>query len=152
MSAHEPAIGSALTALDRLEPVYAPPVRTAASSAEEERRRRRMISNRESARRSRLRKQRQLEGLRLEANRLGSQNRGLADRLGALSYYAALFRRENARLRDESAALRQRLGDIRRAALWWRLVRMPQMPSADSADVGGRYVAGNDPILASLMV
>ncbi|WOK98474.1 hypothetical protein Cni_G07186 [Canna indica] len=120
MSELDPVLHFAFPALEVFELEFAPwdqppPARANGLSTthEEERRRRRKISNRESARRSRMRRQRHLEGLRREADRLGAQTRGLADRLGALRYYTALFRRDNARLRSESTVLNRRLFEIR---------------------------------------
>ncbi|XP_026662979.2 basic leucine zipper 8-like [Phoenix dactylifera] len=84
----------------------------AALSLAEERRRRRKISNRESARRSRMRKQRHLEELRSLGAQLRSENRSLADRLVATVDRCLIFRHENNRLLAESAALRRRLSDL----------------------------------------
>ncbi|RWW50046.1 hypothetical protein BHE74_00043742 [Ensete ventricosum] len=85
-----------------------------AVSPEERRRLRRMISNRESARRSRARKQRHLEELRGQAGRLRFQNHELADRLGGLARRCLLLRQDNDRLRAEASALCRRLADLRR--------------------------------------
>lgn len=116
---------------------------------DEERRLRRMISNRESARRSRMRRRRHLEGLRCDAERLTAQNRGFSDRLEAMSCYSTLLCRDNARLRSESAALRRRLAEasqiynyLRRGRLTW-IAHPPPAPLSSMA-------AGNDPMLASL--
>lgn len=79
----------------------------------DERKRRRMLSNRESARRSRMRKQKHLENLRNQANRLKLGNREQTNRLRLIVYQTQLFRRENECLRTEAAVLRQRLWDIR---------------------------------------
>ncbi|KAL6012907.1 hypothetical protein ACLOJK_003396 [Asimina triloba] len=84
------------------------------SAAVDERKQRRMISNRESARRSRMRKQRHLEDLRSEVSRLRSANRDTSSRLAAVVHHCDLVRHENDRLRAEYAVLRQRLSDIRR--------------------------------------
>ncbi|KAK1299973.1 hypothetical protein QJS10_CPB13g00082 [Acorus calamus] len=84
-----------------------------ASAVANERRRRRMISNRESARRSRMRKQKHLEDLRSQVNRIRSENREIANRVGLLSHHTQLIRHENGRLRSESAGLRRRLAEIR---------------------------------------
>lgn len=83
------------------------------SNRNEERKRRRMMSNRESARRSRMRKQKHLENLRNQANRLKLGNREQSNRLRLIVYQTQLFRRENDCLRTEAAVLRQRLWDIR---------------------------------------
>ncbi|XP_074563688.1 basic leucine zipper 4-like [Curcuma longa] len=89
-------------------------------SADERRRLRRKISNRESARRCRVRKQRRLEELRSESARLSSLNQDLARRVVAASHRCQLFRNENLRLRAESAALGRRLSELRRFILLLR--------------------------------
>lgn len=118
---------------------YRPP------SLDEERRRRRMISNRESARRSRMRKQRYLEELRAEVNRLRSENRALENRFGALVHCCLLFRRDNDRLQSESAALNRRLSRLRR-------ILLHRMSSPASAAVCGGFAPGTDQTVSSLIV
>nr|GME12851.1 basic leucine zipper 43-like [Ipomoea batatas] len=81
--------------------------------AVDERKRRRMISNRESARRSRMRKQKHLENLRNQVNRLRLGNRELLNRFRFVSHHCHLVQSDNERLRAESSLLRQRLWDIR---------------------------------------
>ncbi|XP_024993714.1 basic leucine zipper 4-like [Cynara cardunculus var. scolymus] len=83
----------------------------------DERKRRRMISNRESARRSRMRKQKHLENLRNQVNRHKTGNRELMNHLRFVSHHGQLVRQENERLRSESVMLRQKLGDIRQVLL-----------------------------------
>ncbi|XP_058081318.1 basic leucine zipper 4-like [Magnolia sinica] len=90
-------------------------------SPADERKRRRMISNRESARRSRMRKQRHLEDLRNQVNRLRAENREASNRLGLVLHHYHAFRRENDRLLAESAGLRQRLLDIHRILVFRQL-------------------------------
>ncbi|KAJ8638256.1 hypothetical protein MRB53_012523 [Persea americana] len=87
---------------------------TRAESAMAERKLRRMLSNRESARRSRMRKQRQLEQLRNEATQLQIQNREMTNRLGLVLYQCHLYWTDNARIRSETVRLRQRLSDLQR--------------------------------------
>lgn len=70
---------------------------------------RRMISNRESARRSRMRKQRHLENLRSEVNRLRFENRELVNQLRGLQHGCEVLGQENNRLRVETVAIRQKL-------------------------------------------
>ena len=115
-----------------------------ASAADEaaERRLRRKISNRESARRSRARKQRHLEELRARAGRLQAGNRELAARLRGVQARAALVRLSNARLRAEAGALGRRLAAARRA------VELRQIYAAASAGTGGLELQA----LASLIV
>ncbi|KAK9270551.1 hypothetical protein L1049_026132 [Liquidambar formosana] len=78
----------------------------------DERKRRRMLSNRESARRSRWRKKRHLENLNDQLNRMKLENREYKNRLGLAMHQFQLVQRENDRLRFESAALRARLSDL----------------------------------------
>ncbi|XP_027179696.1 basic leucine zipper 25-like [Coffea eugenioides] len=102
-----------------------PPV----DSAADERKRRRMLSNRESAKRSRMRKQKHLENLRNQVSRLRIGNRELVNRLRVVTHHCQLVRTDNDRLRSESVILRQRLWDIRQVLL----VRQLQQQLATSA-------------------
>lgn len=81
-------------------------------SVMEERKRRRMISNRESARRSRMRKQRHLDNLRNQVNRFRMENRELNNRLQFLLHHSNRLRTENEWLRSERTLLRQKLATI----------------------------------------
>ncbi|WOL08964.1 ocs element-binding factor 1-like [Canna indica] len=119
----------------------AEPAPSAAGSAEqlspdEQRRLRRKISNRESARRCRLRKQRHLEELRAESARLRSLNRDLESRAGALSYRCLLVRRANHRLRSESASLSRRLAELRREILFRQVLMTAAAPAPAGAHAG----------------
>ncbi|CAN4079810.1 unnamed protein product [Withania somnifera] len=88
--------------------------RTTSSNRDiDERKRRRMVSNRESARRSRMRKQKHLENLRNQANRLKVGNRELMNRLRLVTHQYQHVQCDNERLRTESAIFRQRLEAIR---------------------------------------
>ncbi|KAK4260213.1 hypothetical protein QN277_003359 [Acacia crassicarpa] len=82
------------------------------SSILDERRRRRMLSNRESARRSRMRKQKHLENLRFQVNRFKIQNRELSNRLQFLLHHYNRVSTENQWLRSEQIQLRQKLHNI----------------------------------------
>ncbi|XP_020554563.1 ocs element-binding factor 1-like [Sesamum indicum] len=95
----------------------------------DERKRRRMISNRESARRSRMRKQRHLENLRNQANRFKVGNREVMNRLRLVVHQTQLIQAENERLRSEAVVLRQRLWDIRQVLLV-RQLQQHMNPSA----------------------
>ncbi|KAK1440667.1 hypothetical protein QVD17_06496 [Tagetes erecta] len=87
----------------------------------DERKLRRMISNRESARRSRMRKQKHLENLRNHVNRHKSVNRELMNRLRFIIRHEQVLRQENERLRTESVMLRQKLWDLHQVMLVWQL-------------------------------
>ncbi|KAI3423161.1 BZIP domain-containing protein [Psidium guajava] len=83
-----------------------------ASPVVDERKRRRMVSNRESARRSRMRKQKHLENLRSQVNRLRVENRDLTNRLRLLLCYVHHLQIDNDQMRSEHVKLRQKLSDI----------------------------------------
>ncbi|EEF28805.1 basic leucine zipper 4 [Ricinus communis] len=97
-----------------------PNQRTVASVIDE-RKRRRMISNRESARRSRMRKQKHLENLRNQVNRLRVENREMTNRLRFVLYHWQSVRRENDQLRSEHSMLRQKLSNIRQILMFRQL-------------------------------
>ncbi|CAN0913245.1 Basic leucine zipper 43 [Linum grandiflorum] len=78
----------------------------------DERKQRRMISNRESARRSRMRKQKHLDELWSQVVRLRNDNHSLLDRLNRLSESHNRVVEENARLKEEASGLRQMLTDL----------------------------------------
>ncbi|EXB44939.1 Ocs element-binding factor 1 [Morus notabilis] len=79
----------------------------------DERRQRRMISNRESARRSRMRKQKHLDELWSQVVRLRSENHSLIDKLNHVSECHDRVLEENARLKEEASNLRQMLTDLK---------------------------------------
>ncbi|OWM80619.1 basic leucine zipper 4 [Punica granatum] len=81
-------------------------------SMDDERKRRRMISNRESARRSRWRKKRHLEDLTEQLNRFTVENRQLKNQLSHVINRCHVVRTENERLRSECIALLARLSDL----------------------------------------
>ncbi|XVF61397.1 hypothetical protein PTKIN_Ptkin08bG0126200 [Pterospermum kingtungense] len=87
----------------------------------DERKRKRMISNRESARRSRMRKQKHLENLRSQVNRLKIENRELTNRLRLVLSHCHGVRTDNDRLQAEHSMLRQKLWDIRQILLFKQL-------------------------------
>ncbi|KAF8733913.1 hypothetical protein HU200_014770 [Digitaria exilis] len=93
----------------------------AAADFSDERRLRRRISNRESARRSRARKQRRLDELRGSVAAMEHRRRELAAHAQAARGRLALARLANAGLRAEAAALSRRLAAARRALELGRL-------------------------------
>ncbi|KAA8529259.1 hypothetical protein F0562_033942 [Nyssa sinensis] len=78
----------------------------------DERKQRRMISNRESARRSRMRKQKHLDELWSQVVRLRTENHTLLDKLNHVSECHDRVLQENARLKGETSDLRQMLSDL----------------------------------------
>lgn len=78
----------------------------------DERKQRRMISNRESARRSRMRKQKHLDELWSQVVRLRSENHNLMDRLNHVTESHDRILQENARLKEESSDLHQMLTNL----------------------------------------
>nr|XP_043639670.1 basic leucine zipper 43-like [Erigeron canadensis] len=80
-----------------------------------ERKRRRMISNRESARRSRTRKQRQLDELLSQLAHLKTDNQSLMEQLNHVLKTHEQAVEENARLKEETTDIRRKLGEIQLA-------------------------------------
>ncbi|XP_028764949.1 basic leucine zipper 43-like [Neltuma alba] len=78
-----------------------------------ERKHRRMISNRESARRSRMRKQKHLDELWSQVVWLRNENHQLIDKLNHVSESHDRVVQENAQLKEEASELRQMLKDMR---------------------------------------
>ncbi|GMJ09593.1 hypothetical protein HRI_004628500 [Hibiscus trionum] len=77
----------------------------------DERKQRRMISNRESARRSRMRKQKHLDELCSQVIKLRNENQSLTDKLNHVSECHEEVVRENARLKEEASELRRMATD-----------------------------------------
>lgn len=99
----------------------------------DERKRRRMISNRESARRSRMRKQKHLENLRNQLNRLRMENRELSNRLRFALHHCQRVRTDNDLLRSEHTILRRRLSEIRQILLYRQLQQVTSAWPCNSA-------------------
>ncbi|XP_039029691.1 basic leucine zipper 43-like [Hibiscus syriacus] len=78
-----------------------------------ERKQRRMISNRESARRSRMRKQRHLDELWAHVVWLRNENHQLLDKLNHVSETHEKALQENSQLKEEASELRQMVSDMR---------------------------------------
>lgn len=91
----------------------------------DERKRRRMISNRESARRSRMRKQRHLENLRNQLNKCRIENRELNNRLQFILNHCNRIRTENEWLRSERTLLRQKMSNYTQILVFQQLQPFP---------------------------
>ncbi|KAE9605629.1 hypothetical protein Lal_00025251 [Lupinus albus] len=78
----------------------------------DERKQRRMISNRESARRSRMRKQKHLDELWSQVVRLRTENHKLVDKLNNVSESHDKVLQENVLLKEQASDLRQMLSDM----------------------------------------
>ncbi|KAJ7974236.1 basic leucine zipper 43-like [Quillaja saponaria] len=77
-----------------------------------ERKQRRMISNRESARRSRMRKQKHLDELWSQVVWLRNENHQLIDKLNHVSESHDTLAQENLQLKEETSELRQMLSNM----------------------------------------
>ncbi|KAF5748894.1 basic leucine zipper 43-like [Tripterygium wilfordii] len=77
-----------------------------------ERKQRRMISNRESARRSRMRKQKHLDELWSQVVWLRNENHQLIDKLNHVSESHDKALQENSQLKEEATELRQMISDM----------------------------------------
>lgn len=80
----------------------------------DEKKRRRTISNRESAKRSRLKKKKRFEELTEEVNRLNLRNEELKNRLANVVSCGNFISSENNRLKTESVCLEIRLLELYR--------------------------------------
>ncbi|XP_027095835.1 basic leucine zipper 43-like [Coffea arabica] len=94
----------------------------------DERKQRRMISNRESARRSRMRKQRHLDELWSQVLRLRTENHNLIDKLNHVSESHDRVVQENARLKEEASDLRQMLTDFQLGSPYNTLSDLEELP------------------------
>uniref|UniRef100_A0A803L7J5 BZIP domain-containing protein n=2 Tax=Chenopodium quinoa TaxID=63459 RepID=A0A803L7J5_CHEQI len=94
----------------------------------DERRQRRMISNRESARRSRMRKQRHLDELWSQVIRLRHENSNLIDKLNHVSESHDKILQENVRLKEEASDLRQIISSMQLATTYNGLRDLEDVP------------------------
>ncbi|KAK7318791.1 hypothetical protein RJT34_03498 [Clitoria ternatea] len=78
----------------------------------EQRKRKRMLSNRESARRSRMRKQQHLEGLSAQVDQLKKENNQISTNIGMTTQLYLKVEAENEILRVQMAELRNRLQSL----------------------------------------
>lgn len=96
-----------------------------------ERKQRRMISNRESARRSRMRKQKQLDELWSQVVWLRNENHQLMDKLNHASESHDRVLLENAQLKEEASELRQMLTHMQLNSPCPSLTELDDEPSND---------------------
>lgn len=78
----------------------------------DERKRRRMISNRESARRSRMRKQKHLDELWSLVVRLRTENHNLMEKLNQITESQQQVLQENVKLKEEASDFRRMITDL----------------------------------------
>ncbi|MCD7464320.1 hypothetical protein HAX54_052508, partial [Datura stramonium] len=100
----------------------------------DERKQRRMISNRESARRSRMRKQRHLDELWSQVLRLRTENHNLINKLNQVSESHEKVFQENMQLKEEASGLRRLLTDIQLASPFDAFSDLNEVPHSTSAD------------------
>ena len=99
----------------------------------EQRRAKRMLSNRESARRSRMRKQRHLDDLTAQAAHLRRENAHVATALGLTTQGLLAVDAENAVLRTQAAELAARLASLNDILAYMNTnAPRPALPVADS--------------------
>ncbi|XP_022149535.1 basic leucine zipper 43-like [Momordica charantia] len=91
---------------------------------DDERRQRRMLSNRESAKRSRIRKQKQFESLRNQVNQLRIKKVEISNRLRFALFHCHRVLTENDRLQSEHVVLRRKLLVIRHNLLFRQLQQL----------------------------
>ncbi|KAK6921845.1 Basic-leucine zipper domain [Dillenia turbinata] len=94
----------------------------------DERKQRRMISNRESARRSRMRKQRHLDELWSQLLRLRTENHNLIDKLNHMSERQDSVLEENSRLKEEVSDLRQMVAELQIGSPYTTLRDLEEVP------------------------
>ncbi|GJM90128.1 hypothetical protein PR202_ga06378 [Eleusine coracana subsp. coracana] len=109
----------------------------------EQRRAKRMLSNRESARRSRMRKQRHLDELTAQAAQLRRENAHVATALGLTTQGLLAVDAENAVLRTQAAELAARLHSLNDI-----LACMNTTNAAAAVSVAAVSLAAADPFLA----
>ncbi|KAG8384554.1 hypothetical protein BUALT_Bualt04G0129900 [Buddleja alternifolia] len=96
-----------------------------------ERKQRRMISNRESARRSRMRKQKHLDELWSQVVWLRNENHQLIDKLNHVSESHDQVLQENAQLKEETSELRRMLTDMKLTSPYPSLRELDDDPCND---------------------
>ncbi|CAL5191274.1 unnamed protein product [Lathyrus oleraceus] len=100
-----------------------------------ERKHRRMISNRESARRSRMRKQKHLDELWSQVVWLRNENHKLVDKLNSFSESHDRVVQENVQLKEQASELRQMVCDMQLHGSCLPLSPLEDAPSMNSPHV-----------------
>lgn len=95
-----------------------------------ERKQRRMISNRESARRSRMRKQRHLDELWSQVVWLRNENHQLIDKLNHVTENHDRVLQENVQLKEETSELRQMVTDMQLSSPYSTLRDLEEVANA----------------------
>ncbi|KNA23253.1 hypothetical protein SOVF_026350 [Spinacia oleracea] len=104
---------------------------------DDERKRRRRDSNRESARRSRIKKQEHLDGLLKQIGYLIRQNEEILKKIGEIGVSLEVFESENAVLRAMKNSLETRLVSLESVIEIVKVVRGGSTSSSSSAAGGG---------------
>ncbi|VVB05076.1 unnamed protein product [Arabis nemorensis] len=89
----------------------------------DDRRKKRKLSNRESARRSRVKKEKHLEELSIQLNQLKIENRELANQFRYVLYHCQRTKTENDRLRLEHRILQDKLLNLRQILMFLHIER-----------------------------
>ncbi|CAL9247002.1 unnamed protein product [Arabidopsis halleri] len=89
----------------------------------DERKKKRKLSNRESAKRSREKKQKHLEEMSMQLNQLKTQNQELTNQLRYVLYHYQQTKMENDRLRMEHRILQDKLLNIRQVLMFRQIER-----------------------------
>uniref|UniRef100_A0A7N0TRP3 BZIP domain-containing protein n=1 Tax=Kalanchoe fedtschenkoi TaxID=63787 RepID=A0A7N0TRP3_KALFE len=87
-----------------------------------------MISNRESARRSRMRKQKHLDELWSQVTRLRTENHALLDKFNHVFESHSQVVQENVKLKDEVSQLRKMIADLQITSPETFLRELREMP------------------------
>ncbi|CAN8278473.1 unnamed protein product [Cochlearia groenlandica] len=99
-----------------------------ADNTDDHRRKKRKLSNRESAKRSRMKKQKHLEDMNFQLNRLKIENRELVNQLRYVLNHCQLAKKENDRLRVEHRVLLDKLFNIRQVIRSNGALSVPRVP------------------------